>query len=90
MSFRSIIISNPATLSVKNNNLIINNGNEFQIPIEDISVLVIEGVAVKFTNRILSSLSQNSVATIICDEKHLPVSTVLPLNIHYKTYLHNH
>ena len=86
MSFRSIIISNPATLSVKNNNLIINNGDEFQIPIEDISVLVIESIAVKFTSRLLSNLSENSVATIICDEKHLPVSTVLPLNVHYKTY----
>lgn len=86
MSFRSIIISNPATLSVKHNNLIINNGEEFQIPIEDISVLVIEGVTVKLTSRLLSDLSENSVATIICNEKHLPVSTVLPLNVHYKTY----
>ncbi|WP_290459402.1 MULTISPECIES: hypothetical protein [Clostridia] len=42
MSFRSVIISNSATLSVKNNNLIINNGEEFKIPIEDISVLVIK------------------------------------------------
>ncbi|MDU6295370.1 type II CRISPR-associated endonuclease Cas1 [Clostridium celatum] len=86
MSFRSVIISNPASLSVKNNNLIINNGEEFKIPIEDISVLVIESVAVKFTSRLLSDLSENSVATIICDEKHLPISTVLPLNVHYKTY----
>ena len=86
MSFRSVIISNSATLSVKNNNLIINNGEEFKIPIEDISVLVIESIAVKLTSRLLSNLSENSVATVICDEKHFPVSTVLPLNVHYKTY----
>lgn len=86
MSFRSVIISNSATLSVKNNNLIINNGEEFKIPIEDISVLVIESIAVKLTSKLLSNLSENSVATVICDEKHLPVSTVLPLNVHYKTY----
>lgn len=86
MSFRSVIISNSVTLSVKNNNLIINNGEEFKIPIEDISVLVIESIAVKLTSRLLSNLSENSVATVICDEKHLPVSTVLPLNVHYKTY----
>lgn len=86
MSFRSIIISNSANLNLKNNNLIINNENEFQIPIEDISVLVIEGVSVRLTNRLLSRLSENNVATIICDETHLPSSMVLPLNVHYRSY----
>lgn len=86
MSFRSVIISNPSTLSLKNKNLIINNGEEFKIPVEDISVLVIEDPAVRLTSRLLSSLSENSVATVLCDEKHLPLSTVLPLNVHYKTY----
>lgn len=86
MSFRSIIISNPAILNLKNNNLIITNEEEFQIPIEDISVLVIEGVSVRLTNKLLSKLAENNVVTIICDEKHLPSSIVLPLNIHYKSY----
>lgn len=86
MSFRSIIISNSAKLILKNNNLIINNGEEFQIPIEDISVLVIEGISVNLTNRLLSKLSDNNIATIICDEKHLPSSIVLPLNTHYRSY----
>lgn len=86
MSFRSIIISNSARLILKNNNLIINNGEEFQIPIEDISVLVIEGISVNLTNRLLSKLSNNNIATIICDEKHLPSSIVLPLNTHYRSY----
>lgn len=86
MSFRSVVISNSASLNVKNNNLIIKNDFEHQIPIEDISVLLIEAEAVKLTNRLLSKLSENNVATIICDEKHLPVSTVLPLNIHHRSY----
>ena len=86
MSFRSIIISNPASLNLKNNNLIISNDDEFQIPIEDISVLVIEGISVKLTNRLLSKLSENNVATIICDEKHLPSATVLPLNTHHRSF----
>lgn len=86
MSFRSIIISNPATLNVKNNNLVITNELEHQVPIEDISVLVIEAEAVKLTSRLLSRLSENNVATIICNEKHLPVSTVLPLNTHHRAY----
>lgn len=86
MSFRSIIISNSANLTLKNNNLIISNDDEFQIPIEDISVLVVEGVSVRLTNILLSKLSQNNVATIICDETHLPCSIVLPLNVHHRSY----
>lgn len=85
MSFRSIIISNSANLSIKNSNLLINNGSEFLIPIEDISVLVIEGISVSLTNRLLSKLSEFNVATIICDDKHLPSTIVMPLNNHYKS-----
>lgn len=86
MSFRSVIISNPAKLNVKNNNLTITNEEEFQIPIENISVLVIEGNSINITNRLLSKLAENSVSTIICDEKHLPSSIVLPLNTHHRSY----
>lgn len=86
MSFRSIIISNAANLTLRNNNLIINVEEEFQIPIEDISVLVIEGVSVKLTSRLLSNLAENNVATIVCDEKHLPSSILLPLNSHHRAY----
>lgn len=86
MSFRSVVISNSASLSLKNNNLIISNDDEFQIPIEDISVLVLEGVSIKLTNRLLSKLSENNVATIICDQAHLPTAAVLPLNVHYRSY----
>lgn len=86
MAFRSVIISNPAKLNVKNNNLIITNEDEFQIPIEDISILVLEGNSINITNRLISKLADNSVATIICDEKHLPNSIVLPLNTHHRTY----
>lgn len=86
MSFRSIIISNPAKLNVKNNNLTITNEDKFEIPIEDISILVIESNSVTVTNRLLGKLADNSVATIICDEKHLPNSMVLPLNSHHRSY----
>lgn len=86
MSFRSIVISNSANLGLSNNNLVITNENEFKIPIEDISTVVIEGIGVKLTNRLLSKLGENNVATVICNEKHLPTSIVLPLNSHYKTY----
>lgn len=86
MSFRSIVITNPCNLELKNNNLILKNEEDFTIPVEDISVLLIENVATKITTRLLSKLAENNVMTVICDEKHLPVSMVMPLNVHYKSY----
>ncbi len=86
MAFRSVIISNPASLGLKNNSLVIENENHYEIPIEDISILVIEGISVKLTNKLISKLTENSVATIICDDKHLPSSIILPLNVHHRSY----
>jgi CRISP-associated protein Cas1 len=86
LSFRSIIISNPANLALSNSSLVINNDEEFKIPIDDISILVIDGVPVRLTNALLSELGENNVATIICDKKHLPSAIVLPLNVHYKSF----
>lgn len=56
------------------------------MPIEDISVLVLEGVSINLTGRLLTKLSQNNVATIVCDEKHLPESMIIPINTHYKSF----
>lgn len=86
MSFRSIIISNPANLAVKNNSMTITNDECYNVPIEDISTLVIDGVGIRLTNRLLLNLAENNVATILCDEKHLPNAIVLPINSHYKAY----
>ncbi|MGL5380150.1 type II CRISPR-associated endonuclease Cas1 [Clostridium sp.] len=86
MSFRSVVISNSANLGLSNNNLIIKQRDEYKIPIEDISTLVIEGIGVNLTNKLISKLGEYNVATIICNEKHLPASIILPLNIHHRTY----
>lgn len=86
MSFRSVVITNSCNLELKNNNLIIKMGEEFPIPIEDISVLLIEDISIRVTTRLLNKLSENNVMTVICDEKHLPSTIVMPLNTHYKSY----
>ena len=86
MSFRSIVISNPARLSSKNNQLIINNDEVYQIPIEDITTVMIEGRGVTLTNKLLSKLCDNNIVTYICNDKYIPNSVVLPLNSHYKSY----
>ncbi|MDB2107404.1 type II CRISPR-associated endonuclease Cas1 [Clostridium paraputrificum] len=86
MSFRSIIISNPARLYSKNNQLVIANDELYQVPIEDITTIMIEGNGVTLTNRLLSKLCDNNVITYVCNDKYIPNAVVLPLNSHYKSY----
>lgn len=86
MSFRSIVISNSANLAVKNNSMTITTDESYNVPIEDISTLVIDSIGIRLTNKLLSNLAENNVATILCNEKHLPNAIVLPINSYYKSY----
>ena len=48
-------------------------------PIEDIGVVVIESQQVTLTSSLISSLLENKVALITCDNKHMPSGLMLPL-----------
>jgi len=81
MNFRVVYISNSCKLAYKNNNLVVHNGNgETDIPLCDISVILIENLASNITTKLLSNLTQNKIVTIICDEHHLPNGILLPYN----------
>jgi CRISPR-associated protein Cas1 len=81
MNFRVIYISGGCKLSFKNNNLVVNNkSGATQVPLNDISVLLIENLTSTITTKLLSNLTQNKIATIVCDEHHLPNGILLPFN----------
>ncbi|PHS67933.1 MAG: subtype II CRISPR-associated endonuclease Cas1 [Flavobacterium sp.] len=80
---RTLFFSNPAYLSTKNKQLVINYPEEDKVtktvPIEDIGVLVLENQQITITNGLLSKLIKNKAAIINCDAYHLPVSLLQPL-----------
>lgn len=78
MAWRIISIENPARLSVKNNQLLISQEEDVSIPIEDIDSLIIDNYGTNLTTNLLNDLSSRAVNIVICDQKHLPVTTVLP------------
>jgi CRISPR-associated protein Cas1 len=82
MAWRTIVIENPASLSIKNRQLIIKNDNETSLPIEDIDTLIIDSYGVKITTNALVELSSNSTSVIFCDNKHLPNSVLVPYEQH--------
>ena len=91
---RTLCFTNPAYLSLKNNQLVIKlpevetNSSlpeSFRaetiktIPIEDIGVVVLDNKRITITQGVLEALLENNCAIITCNESHLPIGMHLPL-----------
>ena len=82
MEFRAIFIANPAQLSARREQLVIRQGQEVTVPMEDITSLMLESQAVTVTPSALQKLADYGVTVYLCDEKHLPAALLLPINRH--------
>ena len=80
---RTLFFGNPAYLSTKNEQLVVNfpeKGKEDKtIPIEDLGYVVLENPQITITNGLLMKLVQNKTIVITCDKEHLPCSILQPL-----------
>lgn len=77
---QTLVFSNPAYLSLKNAQLVIDLKTENKIltrPIEDIGLIVIESHNITITTALLAFLMANNVAVVICDPKHLPFGLMM-------------
>lgn len=80
---RTLFFGNPAYLSTRNEQLVVNfpeaDKKEATIPIEDLGYVVLENSQITITNGLLAKLIQNKTAVITCDRQHLPCSLLQPL-----------
>lgn len=80
---RSLYFGNPAYLSTRNEQLVVNfpeeGKAEVMVPIEDLGYIVLEHPQITITNGLLMKLVQNKTAVITCDKQHLPCSLLQPL-----------
>lgn len=80
---RTLFFGNPAYLSTRNKQLIVNfpaeEKEEVAVPIEDLGYVVLENPQITITNGLLTKLIQNKTAVITCDKQHLPCSFLQPL-----------
>lgn len=83
MGFRNLFIENPAKISNKDNQLIIQQKDAFKIPIEDINTIIIDNQMCNITTSTIAKCTQKNVAIYFCDEKHLPCSISLPFENYY-------
>lgn len=89
---RTLYFGNPAYLSVRNAQLVISKASDGDlppddseqmiktIPIEDIGVVILDHKQMTVTSTVFSSLLDNNVAVITCDEKSMPSGLLLPLH----------
>ncbi len=85
MGWRVIYISNPAYLSLKNTNFLIDQkelNEKVSIDLEDISVIVIESRQATITTSLLSAIAKEKIALFVCDEYHHPNGLFLPFSQH--------
>lgn len=73
MTWRVVHVNQSEKMHLKLDNIVIKKqGEEYTIPLSDISIIVAEGGDTVVTLRLLSALSKFNIALIVCDNEHLP------------------
>lgn len=74
MAYKVILIENEVDIKLKLDNLVIyKSGNEIWIPMDDISVIILDNLKINITVRMLSLMAEHNIALIVCDIKHNPL-----------------
>lgn len=74
MAFRVVLIESECTLHLKLNNLLIDKGEgDIWIPLDDISMIVLDNLKIEVTMRLMSTLAEHNIGVVICNMDHLPI-----------------
>lgn len=79
MSWRVVVVRGRCKLEYKLGYLVCRGEEVKKVFLNEISSLVVESTAVSMTAALLSELVRNKVNVLFCDEKHNPVSQLMPL-----------
>ena len=92
MAWRTIIISKPSKISLKNHNFLYSpiDGKNIVVPIIDISVIIIETHQVNITSALLSRMAEENILIFSCDKKHTPNGIFTPFHQHSRFSLMVH
>lgn len=85
MGWRSVVVSNPARLSIESRSMVVEQSDEkVSVPVEDLSFVVIDCLHVSLTGHLLSTLAENDVAVLFSDKRHLPNALLLSYHTHFQ------
>lgn len=83
-AWRTILVTKPCKLSAKNLQLVYEPYEEssVKVPLEDITVIVIETAQATMTTSLLSQIAEKNIALFTCDRYHIPNGTFTPFHQH--------
>lgn len=79
---RTIVFTSPCKVTVKDNQLIVENRDSGEVkkaPVEDLGIVIIEHPMTNISIPALNALSANNCAVVLCDARHMPVSMLFNL-----------
>lgn len=82
MGYRVVFLANAVNLSVKNEQLIIDNGSITKIPLEDIQCIASDTVQLNINAYLLMKFSEYAITFYITDRAHHPCGVFLPVSRH--------
>ena len=88
MSYKNVVITRSAKLTVKDQQLVIGMGNDTDatVPLEDIDTLMIEDRSVILSAYLLQAAADAGIAVYVCDDKHIPSAVMLPVSPHSRHF----
>ncbi|WP_425538591.1 type II CRISPR-associated endonuclease Cas1 [Microaceticoccus formicicus] len=79
MTWRTVHITKRSKLDLRMNHLVVRSKDHTtRIHLSEVGLLMIETTQVSVTTALLSELSKQKIRVVICDEKHNPISELLP------------
>jgi len=83
-AWRTILVTKPCRLSMKNRQLVYEPKEEptIQVPLEDITVIVLETNQSNLTTGLLSHIAENNITLFTCDNYHMPNGLFTPFHQH--------
>ncbi len=79
MNWRGLHLSEPAKLSVRQNQLLLEKEDgQYTFPMEDLAFLILDTQRITLSATILASCANHGCLVISCDNKHMPCGALLP------------
>ncbi|MEE0725860.1 MAG: CRISPR-associated endonuclease Cas1, partial [Clostridium saudiense] len=77
MTWRTVVITNKAKLSYKNDYLIVRNDEVKLIHLSEINTIIIDTTAATMTSYLISEMLSRKIKIIICDKKRNPQGEIV-------------
>ena len=84
MGWRTVVITKPSKISIENDQLKYapKDAEVIKVPIDDISVIILEVHQVTITSALMSRLTESNIVLFTCDKTHSPNGVFIPFHQH--------